>query len=158
MHAAFRRKCNYCPVTTRTATTAKEDWLCWAERPPSRLQCIWSNDLKTSSRTKILRRIITGGFLGVLWGFADNRSCRNNNSSLLANTGRHLLPSAANQRPHTHNTFGDRSFAAAGPQVWHLTVLRDRTSIIRIIQVATENVSVWAVSYTHLTLPTIYSV
>ena len=54
--------------------------------------------------------------------------------------GRRLLRSSTDRTltvPRTHNRFGDRSFAVAGPRLWN---------------------SLPSVSYTHLTLPTIYSV
>jgi len=41
---------------------------------------------------------------------------------LVADSGRHLLRSASDRTcvvPRTHNSFGDRSFSAAGPRVWN---------------------------------------
>ena len=42
--------------------------------------------------------------------------------NLVADSGRRLLRSAADRTcvvPYTYNTFGDRSFAAAGPRLWN---------------------------------------
>ena len=72
------------------------------------------------------------------------------NCQLVADARVRQLRSADTQTlvvSRTRSSFGDRTFAAAGPQVWNSLPLnlRLRWTVIRPVQVVTEDIFIWTV-------------